>query len=226
MAKRKDTAAPSSFEPHPKARRREDQKPVPTPTQSTSTSSGSAQAGPKQQQYFRFLDLPPELRNTIYESLFADSTTTIQPGAPAVYPRYNWRFKHQPSTGPFNVGLPALLAASKQLREGAMNIFCTGTEWVVRHYTHVQPLLTKLGRKRVALITSLCWVQVEEEPFSEDWTHDLASWMIEELERQFAKHNVDVRRIMSRAEIQAPDGYVVAGLDIGEYLDERAPAEE
>lgn len=101
-------------------------------------------------QTSRFLDLPPELRNTIYEYVFAGSITTTT--SPIIStPRY-WLFKHKPASGPDRFGLPGILAANKQIRGEASTIFTATTKWTARLYDHtVVPLIKKLGHRRMKL---------------------------------------------------------------------------
>lgn len=77
---------------------------------------------------FPFFELPPELRNRVYEFTFAESTTTISTSK-----TYKLRVTYTSSprnTRNKSEGLPGLLHASSQLRAESAFVFYSTTEFI------------------------------------------------------------------------------------------------
>lgn len=82
---------------------------------------------------FRFLDLPPELRNRIYELAFTSK----------------WRIAHY-----FKNPLPSILRVSQQLRKEAIGIWLADTTFTFDNRFHFMTFLINLGRSLAKQITS------------------------------------------------------------------------
>lgn len=119
------------------------------------------------QQKSLLLELPAELRNTIYEYVFEGSTTEIfgkhTEESLSTYlehftlyePREGWFFKHTPVHDVAAYGLPPLLAVNRQIRDEAIGIFYAQARWITHEMEYMIPLLKKLGRKRTTLSRSI-----------------------------------------------------------------------
>lgn len=109
---------------------------------------------PHQEEFFYFLDLPPEIRNHIYEYIFADSTTTIQTPAHGKQPL----IKHTISDNVDRFGLPALLEANRQIGSEAIGVFYANTTIVANDSQRLIAFLKGVEKKHRKGIKS---VQVE-----------------------------------------------------------------
>lgn len=85
---------------------------------------------------FRFLDLPPEIRNTIYEIVFRGSTSTLKQVATVyeddddLFGTTDFGLTHIDSSGNSVQGQPGILFVSKQIRSEAVLCFYAGTTFM------------------------------------------------------------------------------------------------
>lgn len=181
--------------------------------QMTTTSTHPQPELQTTQQPFRFLDLPAELRISIYEALFEDSTTEIRPeNLQKREYRYRWSrldngdqcFSRQPCPPrpKPTYHTPALLLVSKQLRSEALDIFFSHTKWTIRSHQLVKSFLDKLGQDRAALLTRLCYVlkQGSEEA---TFRSSIGVWL---LNSSLDSCNVVVQRSAFWTEVEGEDG--------------------
>lgn len=98
---------------------------------------------PQHAEFFYFLDLPPEIRNIIYEYIFANSTITIQTLAGGK----QCLIKHTTSDNLHRFGMPALLQVSKQVRSEAAGVFYANTKIVANETQRLITFLKGVDRK-------------------------------------------------------------------------------
>lgn len=103
---------------------------------------------PQHDQFFFPLDLPPEIRNVIYEYVFAGSTTTV-----LSQPRGHCLVKHITSDHLHRFGMPALLQVSKQLRSEATGIFYANTKIVANETQRLVAFLKGVEKKYRKMIS-------------------------------------------------------------------------
>lgn len=129
----------------------------------------------KRNQPFRLLDLPPELRNTIYEYAFQGSTTTVKKKSGA---QKKMVFKYIDANGRWSTGLPGILGSKKQVRDEALGIFYAETKFTVHRIRDLYALLRKLGE-----IQRMYYSKVINDrlPFSKGRAEAVAAWVWEAL---------------------------------------------
>lgn len=97
----------------------------------------------------QFLSLPAELRNHIYEILFANSITRIHSVPTADKTHFYFTFQPTPTDNP-TPGLPSLLATTHQLRTESLAIFLATTTWTATsemRFTRSDPSFLAMIRK-------------------------------------------------------------------------------
>lgn len=98
---------------------------------------------------FRLLDLPPELRNRIYEYVFECSTTGVISAGPGL-----WSFIHVDKSGNKIFKLPPILDVSRQIRSETLALFHDCTSWLVC-LGEVPALLMGLGSEQLAMASKI-----------------------------------------------------------------------
>lgn len=94
----------------------------------------------ERQGIFRFTDLPPELRNIIYEYVFSGSTTCLKD----LNRGRTYIVKYTTPSTIDDVDFPGLLLASKQLRMEATPIYYANTRILTRKDAHLRQWLGSL----------------------------------------------------------------------------------
>lgn len=108
----------------------------------------------KQRKPSPFLDLPPELRNSIYEYVFWGSTTEIRKKKKQL--AISWIYKHLSGTGAVTLGLPAILQVNQQIRWEATGVFSERTSGTNAAQVTVEQRLGDMalilrGNKRIVM---------------------------------------------------------------------------
>lgn len=97
---------------------------------------------------FRFFDLPPEIRNAVYEWLFEGSTQRVVSLASGS----SYIVTHSTSEHIHRFGTPAILRANRQLRSEAIGTFFTNTRMVATEAKLLKRWLMQLDPVHRALI--------------------------------------------------------------------------
>lgn len=117
-------------------------------------------------QTFRLLDLPPELRNLIYEYVFEGTHTKIYSRLGSRETSKRWartetvpltRFLFTLPNGDSNFKVPALFATNRQIRSEAIGVFYATTTWVVCSEFELSALLRRIGHERLPLVTRISY---------------------------------------------------------------------
>jgi len=105
------------------------------------------------QSTFRFLDLPPELRNKVYALVLSSPGPIVPSQRPPISSYVDGKPSEDPNLAPHST--LALLQANKQINDEAVGIYYRSNAFVFFYPIHSMQFLETIGLKRRSFITNI-----------------------------------------------------------------------